>query len=123
MVLAVVSVIFFPIAAIFPFFIKMSVLFKMPSFSLVQTVAFLIIIFSCLGMFALPYPKNGYNTLPKFGVVFGFTLSAFGSPFLSKMAVQVNIFPIASLPVPFHVLSLIAPLKIVSLALVPRPSL
>ena len=45
---------FFPILMIFPFSIKTSVSFKTPSFSPVQTVAFLNNIVSCFGFVLFP---------------------------------------------------------------------
>ena len=53
------SVIFLPIAAIFPFFTNTSDSTKIPSFSLVQTVAFLNKIVSAVGFFKLPYATFG----------------------------------------------------------------
>ena len=51
---AVASLKFFPIFAILPALSNTSVFCKTPSFSLVQTVAFLINIVSCLGNTSLP---------------------------------------------------------------------
>ena len=48
------SDIFFPIAAIFPFLTNTSVSSRIPSFSLVQTVAFLKSIVCISGFFKLP---------------------------------------------------------------------
>jgi len=64
---ALASLKFFPIFAILPPLINTSVFSKTPSFSLVQTVAFLISIVSCLGNTSLPYPTKG-------NVIFAFVL-------------------------------------------------
>src|SRR5689334_3427644 len=110
MTLAEASDKFLPICAIFPFFINTSVLERTPSFSFVQTVAFLINKFSWCGNESHPYAPNGYVTLPSFNGVFFFALSA-DSVTLTSVAVHVNGLPEVSTPLPCHTSPLFTPLK------------
>ena len=90
----------FPIAAILPFLISTSVSFKIPDFSLVQTVVFLIKIVSDFGIVFCPYPLNGNTTEP--------TSSDFTERFLlltvsalaSRVACQETHSPFPKVPVP-----------------------
>src|SRR5476649_1956338 len=112
--LAVGSLRFLPTLAILPSFNNTSVFSNLPSLSLVQTVAFLISRFSCIGASSQPYPSKGKVTFAKRCGKFGRLLAAESEPAGAaavKLAVQVTLLPAVSSPYPFHVLPFDTPVK------------
>ena len=92
----------------------------MPSFSLVQTVAFLIKIVSCAGIFSFPKPAKGNVIFASgFNVSVFFLVSAVAVIGPTKDAVQVFLLPAGSVPIPDQLAPTIAPPSLICSAPLP----